>query len=76
MGQEKKCTRKGESSVLRLGFWWLTFFQVCATACIIEIADAQLGLLNPEMITGLIILHSERCALSQGEETELRLIDP
>ena len=59
--------RREGSLVSHHEFWLLTFSQVCtATRVVKDTTDFPSGLLNPEMVTGLIVLHSERCALGQG----------
>lgn len=63
---ERKCMRKVASSVLHQGFWLWICCRVGSHGSIyptkFRADDSEL--LNPEMVTGLVVLHAERYLVS------------
>lgn len=56
----KECIRKEEYSALLLEYWWLTYCRVRSRDRKSRGRADYLGLLNPETVTGFVVLHSER----------------
>lgn len=56
----KKCIRKGAYSASLLEYWWSTYCRVRFLERKSGDEADYLELLNPETVTGLVVLHSER----------------
>lgn len=70
---ERRCTRKEAYSASRLGYWSSIYSRVrVSSSSSRSLLAHNLELLNPETVTGLVVLHSERyCSLSGGMDAKL-----